>query len=198
MQTANGSSQELAGCLEMLEIEVEGIKSWAHAYIVPDAPYHLLLRCPWQKLVKLSKYEDMNDVYITIRDPLKSSNIHTIATSPCLWPHPSLALTATAISTVPQQPMLEMTGCTSLPTSAVDIYSMIKSFGSKTTGCTNLPTSTVDIYNMIKSSTSPIPSLSPKNPQECSIFNMNAFPSKNPQERKTCTKNIPHSLAIPN
>jgi hypothetical protein len=48
MQTANGGSQEMAGCVEMLEIDVEGIKSWAHAYVVPDAPYRLLLGQPWQ------------------------------------------------------------------------------------------------------------------------------------------------------
>ncbi|KIK32962.1 hypothetical protein CY34DRAFT_42394, partial [Suillus luteus UH-Slu-Lm8-n1] len=48
MQTANGGSQEMAGCLEMLEIDVEGIKTWAHAYVVPDAPYRLLLGRPWQ------------------------------------------------------------------------------------------------------------------------------------------------------
>jgi hypothetical protein len=50
----------------MLEIEVEGIKSWAHVYVVPDTPYCHLLEHPWQKLIKLSKYEDVNDVYITI------------------------------------------------------------------------------------------------------------------------------------
>ncbi|OAX30861.1 hypothetical protein K503DRAFT_704715 [Rhizopogon vinicolor AM-OR11-026] len=48
MQTANGSSQDMSGCLEMLEIDVDGIKTWAHAYIIADAPYHLLLGHPWQ------------------------------------------------------------------------------------------------------------------------------------------------------
>lgn len=43
MQTMNGGAQEMGGCVEMLEIEVEGIKIWAHAHVVPDAPYHLLL-----------------------------------------------------------------------------------------------------------------------------------------------------------
>jgi hypothetical protein len=51
MQMANGGSQEIAGCVEMLEIEVEGIKTWAHAYVVPDTPYRLLLGQPWQQLV---------------------------------------------------------------------------------------------------------------------------------------------------
>ncbi|KAG2065137.1 hypothetical protein BDR04DRAFT_977441, partial [Suillus decipiens] len=36
MQTANGGAQEMGGCVEMLEIDVAGIKSWAHAYVVPD------------------------------------------------------------------------------------------------------------------------------------------------------------------
>ncbi|KAG2096553.1 uncharacterized protein F5147DRAFT_583972, partial [Suillus discolor] len=51
MQTANGGSQDMSGCLEMLEINVDGIKMWAHAYVIADAPYCLLLGCPWQRLV---------------------------------------------------------------------------------------------------------------------------------------------------
>jgi hypothetical protein len=43
MQMVNGGSQEMYRCIEMLEIDVEGIKTWAHAYVVPNAPYHLLL-----------------------------------------------------------------------------------------------------------------------------------------------------------
>ncbi|KAG2051662.1 hypothetical protein BDR06DRAFT_1060488, partial [Suillus hirtellus] len=43
MQTANGGAQEMGGCVKMLEIDVEGIKTWAHAYVVLDAPYRLLL-----------------------------------------------------------------------------------------------------------------------------------------------------------
>lgn len=103
MQTANGSSQEMAGCLEMLEIEVEGIKTWVHAYIVPDAPYRLLLGRPWQKLVRLSKSEDANNVHITITDPINISNTHTITTLPRPWPSPpqSLALTAAVFSILP-------------------------------------------------------------------------------------------------
>ncbi|KAG2069209.1 hypothetical protein BDR04DRAFT_992891, partial [Suillus decipiens] len=69
MQTANGGAKDMGGCIEMLEIDVEGIKTWAHAYIVLDAPYRLLLGRPWQKLVHLSKSEDTEHVYVTIRDP---------------------------------------------------------------------------------------------------------------------------------
>ncbi|KAJ8580870.1 hypothetical protein M405DRAFT_887778, partial [Rhizopogon salebrosus TDB-379] len=69
MQTANGGSQDMAGCVEMLEIDVEGIKTWAHAYVVPDAPYRLLLGRPWQRLVRLGKIETPNAVQVTIHDP---------------------------------------------------------------------------------------------------------------------------------
>ncbi|KAG2336474.1 hypothetical protein BDR05DRAFT_896667, partial [Suillus weaverae] len=69
MQTANGGSQEMAGCLEMLEIGVEGIKTWAHAYVVPEAPYRLLLGRPWQHLVRLSKAEDTDSVHVSVHNP---------------------------------------------------------------------------------------------------------------------------------
>ncbi|KAG2335643.1 hypothetical protein BDR05DRAFT_855710, partial [Suillus weaverae] len=69
MQTANGGSQEMAGCLEMLEIDVAGIKTWAHVYVVPDAPYRLLLGRPWQRLVRLSKAEDTDNVHVSVHDP---------------------------------------------------------------------------------------------------------------------------------
>ncbi|EIW84689.1 hypothetical protein CONPUDRAFT_34772, partial [Coniophora puteana RWD-64-598 SS2] len=69
MQTANGTTQEMAGCAEMLEIDVGGIKTWAHAYVVPDSPYRLLLGRPWQRLVRLSKEETHEGVYVTIHDP---------------------------------------------------------------------------------------------------------------------------------
>ncbi|KAG2346604.1 hypothetical protein BDR05DRAFT_878069, partial [Suillus weaverae] len=69
METANGGSQEMAGCLEMLEIDIAGIKTWAHAYVVPDALYHLLLGRPWQQLVRLSKAEDTDNVHVSVHDP---------------------------------------------------------------------------------------------------------------------------------
>ncbi|KAG2739862.1 hypothetical protein P692DRAFT_201728967, partial [Suillus brevipes Sb2] len=69
MQTANGSSQGMSGCLEMLEIDVDGIKTWAHAYVIADAPYRLLLGRPWQRLVRLSKSETSEMVYVTVHDP---------------------------------------------------------------------------------------------------------------------------------
>ncbi|KAG0695664.1 hypothetical protein DFH29DRAFT_1005244 [Suillus ampliporus] len=74
MQTANRGSQEMAGCIEMLEIDVEGIKTWAHAYVVPDAPYHLLLGRPWQRLIHLSKAEDTDGIHVSIRDPMNPAN----------------------------------------------------------------------------------------------------------------------------
>ncbi|KAG2046146.1 hypothetical protein BDR06DRAFT_863405, partial [Suillus hirtellus] len=69
MQTANRGVQEMGGCVEMLEIDVDGIKTWAHAYVVLDAPYRLLLGRLWQRLVCLSKNETRDEVSITISDP---------------------------------------------------------------------------------------------------------------------------------
>jgi hypothetical protein len=99
MQTANGGSQEMGGCVEMLEIDIEGIKTWAHAYVVPDAPYRLLLGRPWQRLVRLSKTETLDDVHVTVHDPLDSNNIRTCRTLPRPWPnHGSFATTAAAFA----------------------------------------------------------------------------------------------------
>jgi len=98
MQMANGGSQDMKGCLEMLEIEVAGIKTWAHAYVVPDVPYRLLLGRPWQQLVKLSKAETANSVLVTIHDPLDSNNSRTCETFPRPWPHPaSFTITSAAL-----------------------------------------------------------------------------------------------------
>ncbi|KAG2055735.1 hypothetical protein BDR06DRAFT_881581, partial [Suillus hirtellus] len=74
MQTANGGSQEMARCLEMLEIDVEGIKTWAHTYVVPEAPYRLLLGRPWQCLIHLSKAKDTDSVHISVHDPWDPNN----------------------------------------------------------------------------------------------------------------------------
>src|ERR1700678_4616043 len=53
MEAANGSMSELPGCAKMLEIDVDGLKTWAHAFIVPTAPYPLLL---WRPCIILSSY----------------------------------------------------------------------------------------------------------------------------------------------
>ena len=82
MQTANGGIQEMPGCIEMLEVDVEGMKTWAHAFVIPDAPYHILLGRPWQHHVHLKKDEDDDDVHITIRDPCNHSNLRRIAMTP--------------------------------------------------------------------------------------------------------------------
>ena len=80
MEAANGSTSELPGCAEMLEIEVEGLKTWAHAFIVPSAPYRLLLGRPWHRLVRLSQEETEESVLVTIHDPCDPSNARTCAT----------------------------------------------------------------------------------------------------------------------
>lgn len=57
MQTANGGKEEMLGCVEYLELEVGGVKTYAHAYVIQRAPFRLLLGRPWQKGVKLGKVE---------------------------------------------------------------------------------------------------------------------------------------------
>jgi len=70
MQTANGGKEEMQGCVEYLELEVGGVKTYAHAFVVQIAPYRLLLGRPWQKGVKLGKIERVDgSVEVEISDP---------------------------------------------------------------------------------------------------------------------------------
>jgi len=43
IETANGAKEAMERCTEFLEIKVDGIKTWAHAYVTPHAPFRLLL-----------------------------------------------------------------------------------------------------------------------------------------------------------
>lgn len=96
MQTANGGAQDMGGCMEMLEIDIDSIKTWAHAYVVPNAPYQLLLGRPWQCLVRLSKEETNDRVVVIICDPLNVGNIRTCYITPRLWPQGSFLVTTAA------------------------------------------------------------------------------------------------------
>jgi len=70
MQTANRGKEEMQGCVEYLELEVRGVKTYAHAFVVQIAPYRLLLGRPWQKGVKLEKIERVDgSVEVEISDP---------------------------------------------------------------------------------------------------------------------------------
>jgi len=70
MQTANGGKEGMLGCVEYLELEVEGVRTYAHAFVVQSAPYRLLLGRPWQKGVKLGKIERADgSVEVEISDP---------------------------------------------------------------------------------------------------------------------------------
>lgn len=83
METANGSSEAVNGCVEMLEIRVGDVRSWAHAYVVPHAPYRLSLGRPWQQHVRLCKVEhDSGDVAVTLRDPTNHAVQGTSLTTP--------------------------------------------------------------------------------------------------------------------
>ncbi|XP_006456524.1 hypothetical protein AGABI2DRAFT_146341 [Agaricus bisporus var. bisporus H97] len=68
--TANGEKEAMLGCVEYLELEVGGVKTYAHAFVVPRAPYRLLLGRPWQKGVKLGKVErEDGSMEVVITDP---------------------------------------------------------------------------------------------------------------------------------
>jgi len=70
MQTANRGKEGMLGCVEYLELEVEGVRTYAHAFVVQSAPYWLLLERPWQKGVKLGKIERVDSsVEVEISDP---------------------------------------------------------------------------------------------------------------------------------
>jgi len=54
---ANRGKEEIQEHVEYLELEVGGVKTYAHAFVVQIALYWLLLGRPWQKGVKLVKIE---------------------------------------------------------------------------------------------------------------------------------------------
>ena len=69
MQTANSEKKELQGYVEYLELEVKGVRTYAHAFVMQLAPYQLLLGRSWQKGVKLEKIEQENSsIEIKISD----------------------------------------------------------------------------------------------------------------------------------
>ena len=70
MQTANGGKEEMQGYVEYLELEVGGVKTYTHAFVVQIVPYWLLLGRSWQKGVKLGKIERVDgSVEVEILDP---------------------------------------------------------------------------------------------------------------------------------
>src|SRR5258705_5331506 len=82
MQAANGSTQMMDGCAEFLELEIGGMKTWAHAYVVPFAPFKLLLGRPWQRSVLLQKSEyDDGRVTITIHNPKDRREARVVETT---------------------------------------------------------------------------------------------------------------------
>ena len=81
MEAANGSTSELPGCAEMLEIDVNGLKTWVHAFIVPAVLYQLLLGRPWHRLVCLLQEETEDSVLVTVQDPCDYSNTRTCITT---------------------------------------------------------------------------------------------------------------------
>ncbi|CAA7264504.1 unnamed protein product [Cyclocybe aegerita] len=74
METVNGDLEKMEGCAEFIEVEVNGLKTWAHTFVVPQAPFRLLLGRPWQKSVLLQKAEfEDGRLHVTIHSPLDRS-----------------------------------------------------------------------------------------------------------------------------
>ncbi|KAF8815694.1 hypothetical protein BYT27DRAFT_7079102, partial [Phlegmacium glaucopus] len=70
MQATNGSREAMEGCAEYLELVVGDITTWVHAYVVPNAPFKLLLGRPWQKSVLLGRVEHGDGrVDVMVHDP---------------------------------------------------------------------------------------------------------------------------------
>ncbi|KAJ3822722.1 hypothetical protein EV361DRAFT_798315, partial [Lentinula raphanica] len=64
-----GEVLETLGCVEQLEISVDGFRTWAHVFVVRAVPHcAIILGRPWQKAVKMEKIEDTIGVAITIHD----------------------------------------------------------------------------------------------------------------------------------
>jgi len=60
IQMANGGKEEMQGYIEYLELEMGGVKTYMHAFVVQIVPYQLLLGRLWQKGVKLGKIEQVD------------------------------------------------------------------------------------------------------------------------------------------
>jgi len=70
MQIANRRKKKLQRCVEYLELEVRGVKTYVHAFMVQSVPYQLLLGRPWQKSMKLGKIEQADgSIEVEISDP---------------------------------------------------------------------------------------------------------------------------------
>ena len=81
MQTANLATEAMEGCVEYLELEVRGIQTWVHAFVVEQAPFRLLLGRPWQKGVMMKKEERADGVVlVTIHDPKDQRRVRVIET----------------------------------------------------------------------------------------------------------------------
>jgi len=66
IQTANRGTEKIMECIEYLELEVRGVKTYTHTFVVQLAPYYLLLGRPWQKEVKLGKIETDSSIEVEI------------------------------------------------------------------------------------------------------------------------------------
>ncbi|KAF6743207.1 hypothetical protein DFP72DRAFT_785030, partial [Ephemerocybe angulata] len=70
MEAANGSRETMKGCVEWLEVGVGGLQTWAHAFVVENAPFDLLLGLPWQHSVQMRlEMKEGGKVDVVVHDP---------------------------------------------------------------------------------------------------------------------------------
>lgn len=83
MQCANGSWERIPGCAEGVELYVDGLRTTVNAFVVPDAPYRLLLGRPWQSSVRMSMLEPKKGkVWVRVHDPMGGTEARWVATRP--------------------------------------------------------------------------------------------------------------------
>jgi len=70
MEVANSATSWMLGCVEYLTLQIGNIPFKVHAHIIEDAPFQVLLGCPFQCII-LSILEDRPNgrIDLTIRNP---------------------------------------------------------------------------------------------------------------------------------
>jgi hypothetical protein len=110
MEGANGTTSWTLGCAENLPMHIGNVSFVAHAYIVENAPFRLLLGRPFHNLL-LSRLEDNKDgsVSLSIRDPADRSHTAQVPTKPR---RTTIGfITTLAIQTLPAPPQMTAPEC---------------------------------------------------------------------------------------
>jgi hypothetical protein len=80
MEAVNGLVEIMRGCVKWMEIEVAGMKTWGHTYVVDNAPYDLLLGLPWHESTRLQKMVKDDSVEVVVHNPRNLEESVTVRT----------------------------------------------------------------------------------------------------------------------